>query len=76
MEVLKNAIVDTLNVYPDEITPETTFLGDLGADSLDVYQIVMAVEEELNITLNNDDIRKVTNVREAVALIRTAEENQ
>ncbi len=76
MEVLKNAIVDTLNVYPDEITPETTFLGDLGADSLDVYQIVMAVEEELNITLDNDDIRKVTNVREAVALIRTAEENQ
>ncbi len=76
LEVLKNAIVDTLNVYPDEITPETTFLGDLGADSLDVYQIVMAVEEELNITLDNDDIRKVTNVREAVALIRTAEENQ
>ncbi len=76
MEVLKNAIVDTLNVYPDEITPETTFLGDLGADSLDVYQIVMAGEEELNITLDNDDIRKVTNVREAVALIRTAEENQ
>ena len=76
MEVLKNAIVDTLNVYPDEITPETTFLGDLGADSIDVYQIVMAVEEELNITLDNDDIRKVTNVREAVALIRTAEENQ
>ena len=76
LEVLKNAIVDTLNVYPDEITPETTFLGDLGADSLDVYQNVMAVEEELNITLDNDDIRKVTNVREAVALIRTAEENQ
>ena len=73
LEVLKKAIVSVLSVYPDEITPETTFLGDLGADSLDVYQIVMAVEEDLNISLKVEDIREVTTVTEALELIKKAE---
>ena len=76
MEILTSAIVDTLNVYPGEITEETTFLGDLGADSLDVYQIVMAVEEELGITLDNEAIKEVKNVKEAVELIKKAEADQ
>ncbi|MBR6094149.1 MAG: acyl carrier protein [Lachnospiraceae bacterium] len=73
LEILTNAIVDTLNVYSGEITEDTTFLGDLGADSLDVYQIVMAVEEELGITLDNEAIKEVKTVKEAVELIKKAE---
>ena len=50
-ETLKKAIVDILKVDPGEIMEDTTFLGDLGADSLDIYQIVNEVEEELHISL-------------------------
>ena len=43
LEKLKKVIAEVLNVDPDEITPETTFMDDLGADSLDVFQIIMGV---------------------------------
>ncbi len=76
IEVLKTAISNILKVDPNEITEETTFLGDLGADSLDVYQIVSGVEEELNITITAEDVEKITNVREAVEVIIKAEKNQ
>ena len=76
LEVLKKAIVSVLSVYPDEINDNTTFLGDLGADSLDVYQIVMAVEEDLNISLKVEDIREVTTVTEALELIKKAEASE
>ena len=75
LEVLKTAISNILKVDPNEITEETTFLGDLGADSLDVYQIVSGVEEELNITITAEDVEKITNVREAVEVIAKAEKN-
>ena len=60
---------------PNEITEDTTFLGDLGADSLDVYQIVSGVEEELNITITAEDVEQITNVKEAVEVIMKAEKN-
>ena len=75
LEVLKTAISNILKVDPNEITEETTFLGDLGADSLDVYQIVSGVEEELNITITAEDVEKITNVGEAVEVITKAEQN-
>ena len=75
LEVLKTAISNILKVDPNEITEETTFLGDLGADSLDVYQIVSGVEEELNITITAEDVEQITNVREAVEVITKAEKN-
>lgn len=75
LEVLKTAISNILKVDPNEITEDTTFLGDLGADSLDVYQIVSGVEEELNITIAAEDVEKITNVREAVEVIIKAEKN-
>ena len=74
LEVLKEAIVSVLKVYDGEISGNTTFLGDLGADSLDVYQIVMYVEEKLNITLETEDIQEVSTVDEAVELIKKAEQ--
>ena len=48
-EKLKKIIAEVLNVDPEEITPESTFMDDLGADSLDVYQIIMGIEEEFDI---------------------------
>ena len=68
-ETLKKAIVDILKVDPGEIMEDTTFLGDLGADSLDIYQIVNEVEEELHISLVEEYIERITTVGEAVALI-------
>ncbi|MBQ3516829.1 MAG: acyl carrier protein [Lachnospiraceae bacterium] len=75
LEILKTAISNILKVDPNEITEETTFLGDLGADSLDVYQIVSGVEEELNITIAAEDVENITNVGEAVEVIEKAVKN-
>ena len=71
-DLLKDAIVDVLKVYPGEINENTTFLGDLGADSLDVYQIVLIVEDKLNIELKEEDIYEVKTVGQALELIKKA----
>lgn len=71
-EKLKKVIAEVLNVDPDEITMETTFLDDLGADSLDVFQIVMGIEEEFDIEIPADQAEKITTVEEAVELIKGA----
>jgi acyl carrier protein len=59
-----------LNVDKDEITKDTTFIDDLGADSLDVFQIIMGVEEELDIEVNSDEAEKIVTVGDAVELIK------
>ena len=69
LDLLKKIIADVLSVDPDEITPDTTFIDDLGADSLDVYQIIMAVEDELGIEVNEEDAAKISTVGDAVELI-------
>ena len=69
LDLLKKIIADVLSVDPDEITPDTTFIDDLGADSLDVYQIIMAVEDELGIEVNEEDAEKISTVGDAVELI-------
>ena len=69
LEKLKKVIAEVLNVDPEEITPESTFVDDLGADSLDVYQIIMAVEDELGIEVNEEDAEKISTVGDAVELI-------
>ena len=71
-EKLKQVIAEVLNVDPDEITMETTFLDDLGADSLDVFQIVMGIEETFDIEIPADKAGKITTVEEAVELIKNA----
>lgn len=76
LETLKTVISDILKVDPNEITEETTFLGDLGADSLDVYQIVSGVEEELDITISAEEVEQITTVKEAVEVITKAENNR
>ena len=54
-EKLKKIIVEVLNVDENEITMDTTFIDDLGADSLDVFQIIMGIEEEFDIEISNED---------------------
>ncbi len=71
-EKLKKVIADVLNVDPEEITMETTFVDDLGADSLDVFQIIMGIEEEFDIAIPAEDAEKITTVEEAVNLIKNA----
>lgn len=70
LQKLKEIIADVLNVDTEEITPDTTFTADLGADSLDVYQIVMEVEEAFDIEIQQDDAEKIVSVGDAVALIK------
>ena len=71
-EKLKKVIAEVLNVDPDEITMESTFMDDLGADSLDVFQIIMGIEEEFDIEIPADKAEKISTVEEAVELIKSA----
>jgi len=69
-EKLKKVIAEVLNVDPEEITMDTTFVDDLGADSLDVFQIIMGIEEEFDIEIAADEAEKIATVEEAVELIK------
>lgn len=69
---IKEIIADVLNVDPDEITEDTTFADDLGADSLDLYQILMGIEEEFGISVDQEKAEKVTTVKEALDLLKGA----
>lgn len=73
-EKLQAIIADVLNVPKDDITPETTFVDDLGADSLDIFQIIMGIEEEFDIEIDNEDAEKITTVQDAVEQIKKAVE--
>lgn len=74
-EKLQKIIAEVMNVSEEEIRPETTFVDDLGADSLDVFQIIMGIEEEFDIEIDNDDAEKIVTVGDAVEQIRTATNN-
>ncbi|MBR1900886.1 MAG: acyl carrier protein [Lachnospiraceae bacterium] len=69
-EKLQQIIADVLSIDVDEITPETTFKDDLGADSLDVFQIIMAVEEEFGIEIPTEEAEKISSVSDAVEAIK------
>ena len=72
-EKVKNIIVEQLGVDEDEVTAEASFTDDLGADSLDIVELVMAFEEEFNIEIPDEDAEKISRVKDAVDYI---EENQ
>ena len=71
-EKLKEVIAEVLNVDPEEITMQSTFVDDLGADSLDVFQIIMVIEEEFDIEIPPEKAEKISTVEEAVELIKGA----
>ncbi len=68
-EKIKQIIVDQLGVEADKVTPEASFIDDLGADSLDTVELVMALEEEFDIEIPDEDAEKITTVGEAVNYI-------
>ena len=75
-EKLKKIIAEVLNVDEEEITMETTFVDDLGADSLDVFQIIMGIEEEFDIEIDNEEAEKITTVQDAVDQIQKKKANE
>lgn len=74
-EKIKKIIAEVLNVDEDSITMESTFLDDLGADSLDVFQIVMGIEEEFEIEIPNEAAEVIVTVGDAVEQIKNATAN-
>ncbi|MGN1159715.1 MAG: acyl carrier protein [Lachnospiraceae bacterium] len=72
LEKLKQVIATVLSVDPNEITPETTFMEDLGADSLDVYQIMLGIENEFDIELDPEKVETIRTVEEALHLLKSA----
>jgi acyl carrier protein len=73
---VKSIIVDNLGVAEDEITPEASFVDDLGADSLDTVELVMAFEEEFDIEIPDDDAEKIATVSDAVKYIQAHSETK
>ena len=71
-EKLKKIIAEVLNVDEEEITMETTFVDDLGADSLDIFQIIMGLEEEFDIEIDNEEAENIVTVADAVDQIKNA----
>lgn len=72
LDKLKEIISETLSVEADEIKLETTFVDDLGADSLDIFQIIMGIEEEFDIEIDNEEVEKITTVADAIEQIKKA----
>jgi acyl carrier protein len=66
---VKKVVVEQLDVAEDEVTPQASFVDDLGADSLDVVELVMGLEEEFDIEIPDEDAEKITTVQEAVNYI-------
>ena len=72
LEILQKVIVEVLNVDPSEINEDTTFMGDLGADSLDLFQVIMGIEEAFDIEISADAVEGIETVGQAVELIKSA----
>ena len=66
LEKIKAIIAEVLNIDADSITEDTTFVDDLGADSLDIFQIIMGIEEEFDIEIANEDAEHIVTVADAV----------
>lgn len=69
-EKLQEIIADMLSLEPEEVLPESSFVDDLGADSLEVFQIVMMVEKEFDIVLDEEKAGKIKNVEDLMSLLK------
>lgn len=70
-EKVKEVIVDQLNVEEDDVTEEATFVDDLGADSLDIVELVMALEETFGVSIPDEDAESIKSVGDAVSYIQS-----
>lgn len=69
MERVKKIVVDQLGVDEDKVVPEASFVDDLGADSLDLVELIMSLEEEFGISISDEEAQKIRTVGEAVDYI-------
>jgi acyl carrier protein len=69
-EKVKNIIVDKLSVEPDEVVAEASFVDDLGADSLDLVELIMAIEEAFDMEISDDQAEKLQTVKDAIDYIK------
>ena len=70
-EKVKSIIMEQLGVDAEEVTPEASFVNDLGADSLDTVELVMALEESIKIEISDEDAEKITTVADAIKYIES-----
>jgi acyl carrier protein len=68
-ERVKQIVAEQLGVEEDQVTPEASFMDDLGADSLDTVELVMALEEEFDIEISDEDAEKIQTVQDAISYI-------
>ena len=68
---LKQIVIDRLDVDEDQITPDASFVEDLGADSLDIVELIMGIEEEFDIEIPDEDAEKLTTVGGALEYIKS-----
>ena len=69
-EKLQAIIAEVLNIEPEEVTMQSTFVDDLGADSLDIFQIIMGIEEEFDIEIPNEAAEQIVTVGDAIEQIK------
>lgn len=67
-------VIEHMGVYADQVTPEARFIEDLGGDSLDVVELVMALEDEFGVTIDDADIDAIITVQDAITYIETAQQ--
>lgn len=71
-EKVKKIICEQLNVNEEDVVPEASFVDDLGADSLDQVELIMAMEEEFDISIPDEDAEKIRTVQDAIDYIKKA----
>ncbi len=71
IEKIRDIIATTLNMDPEEVTPDKSFAEDLDADSLDLAEIIMAIEDEFGVTIPDEILEKVVTVQDAYDLVKT-----
>ena len=69
-EKVKNITAEKLSVKPDEVVPEASFVDDLGADSLDLVELIMAMEEAFDIEISDEEAEKLQTVQDAISYIQ------
>lgn len=73
LEKMKKIIAEQLNVEESTITPESSFKDDLGADSLDLFELVMALEEEFGVSIPSEDLENIKTVNDVMEYLSTKE---
>ncbi len=72
---VRQYVIDTLDVNPEEVVPQAKFIDDLGADSLDIVEMIMALEEEFDVEISDEEAEKLATVGDAVEFIKSKASN-